>query len=779
MNKQNRKTEKRKRKKLPDIDVPLFEGGSVPDSAHEVSDTKNRNQSGKEVITQRRPGSDLRNAQFYYDHLPAGNFTLNRDGIIIEIISGADPLSEADRSFLRGKRFEHFLAQNSQSAFNRFLKKVFESETRQYGEFNLKCREGEAADILVNGIFEKEMQKCILSTVVIIYYGKPENTPDLASLQWETTFDSSGDGICLLDKEQKILRCNSRMKELFTLSDEHIIGQSCWKIMHGSEGPIQGCPVEKMKMSLQREHLETKLSGRWFELTADPLFDPDHSLRGAIHTVRDITDRKRAEQSLRESQERYQNLVELSPIGIAMYQDGKFVYANPAGLAIIGASNPDELNGKSVVSVVHEDSRNEVIRRMSLVGNGIPVPPMEEKLLRLNGEIFYAEVTATSTTFNDRPAGQVLIRDITERIKAQSVLQEKESKYRTLLEFAPDAFFQGDQAGNLIMVNDRAILFTAYSRDELLKMNFSQLFPPEVLNDNPLNYELLMQTDTLTSEREIIKKTGERIHVEMNSKAMPDGTYQCFMRDITDRKQVEDRLLKLNQQLNDLNATKDKLLSIVAHDLKNPFNSILGFSNLLCQNVRVYDIEKTEKFLDCINSSTKHTLTLLDNLLLWAKSQTGQLSFDPKPILIHEIIRETIEALKSSAKIKNINLNSFQSGDTHINADSNMIHTVLRNLVTNAIKFTNPGGKIDVFAIGESGQIEITVKDDGVGMKEEIREKLFKMESYLTTVGTSNEKGSGLGLILCQEFIQNHGGRIWVESEVGKGSEFHIILPKK
>lgn len=230
-------------------------------------------------------------------------------------------------------------------------------------------------------------------------------------------------------------------------------------------------------------------------------------------------------------------------------------------------------------------------------------------------------------------------------------------------------------------------------------------------------------------------------------------------------------------QLKELNATKDKLFSIIAHDLRSPFNSILGFSELLIENINDFEIAQSKKLLGIINSSAKNTLVLLDNLLAWAKSQTGQIIFKPEKIALSATINEIIEISNANAKIKNITLNYLQSDINEIYADKNMFMTIIRNLITNAIKFTNSNGKIDIYSIQNQGKIEIAVSDNGIGMNEETRNKLFSLDTNLTTNGTANEKGSGLGLVLCKEFVEKHGGKIWVESTVGKGSDFRFTMP--
>lgn len=250
-----------------------------------------------------------------------------------------------------------------------------------------------------------------------------------------------------------------------------------------------------------------------------------------------------------------------------------------------------------------------------------------------------------------------------------------------------------------------------------------------------------------------------------------------IMLEITERKNAEQALKENQKRLIELNATKDKLFSIIAHDLRTPFNSILGFSELLIDDGKDMLALESEEYLRLINTTTKNTLVLLDNLLNWAKSQTGQIIFNPQKINLPSIIEEAIKNSNSTAKIKNISLIQIQTNEITVDADKNMIQTILRNLISNAIKFTKPGGSINVSAISNQNHVEISISDNGVGINNETLKKLFDIDTNTTTKGTAEEKGSGLGLILCKEFVEKHKGEIWAESERGKGSVFKFTLP--
>jgi signal transduction histidine kinase len=239
----------------------------------------------------------------------------------------------------------------------------------------------------------------------------------------------------------------------------------------------------------------------------------------------------------------------------------------------------------------------------------------------------------------------------------------------------------------------------------------------------------------------------------------------------------KEELLEMNNKLYELNASKDKFFSIIAHDLKNPFNTILGLSELLKDETKSGNLETIDEYSGMIYNSAAQTLRLLENLLEWANSQRGKISFNPIPIKLKELFNEEFSVLNDMARGKNIELKSSLFDNLTIIADKNMIKTILRNLISNAIKFTHKNGKVGVKAMAINNQVEISVSDSGIGMTKETIAKLFRIDANQSTPGTENEKGTGLGLVLCKEFIEKHGGKIWVESESGKGSTFKFSIP--
>lgn len=249
----------------------------------------------------------------------------------------------------------------------------------------------------------------------------------------------------------------------------------------------------------------------------------------------------------------------------------------------------------------------------------------------------------------------------------------------------------------------------------------------------------------------------------------------CY--DITEIKQTELIIKQNNKELQKLNTDKDLFISILAHDLKSPFNSILGYLGLLKENIRVYDINKIEVQIEIINHSAQGIYDLLEAILMWARAESGKLPYTPKALNIKTISIDVLETLQPYANTKAISINYMEAENLSGFADPDMLKTVLRNLISNAIKFTNNNGRITVSAQQTGSNILFTVSDNGIGIAPEVQNKLFDISQMHTTRGTANESGTGLGLLICNEFIVKNSGKIWVESELGRGSDFKFTVP--
>jgi len=361
--------------------------------------------------------------------------------------------------------------------------------------------------------------------------------------------------------------------------------------------------------------------------------------------------------------------------------------------------------------------------------------------------------------------------------KRSSVAASRESKYDSLFEFAPMAVFLGNSAGKILMVNQKAIDLTGFPKEELLVMNFLSIFPDSDKAERRLVYDGIAQGLTFTTETEINRKLGEAVYVEITAKVLKDESRLVFLRDISEQKQIENSLREREVRLRELNATKDKFFSIIAHDLKSPFNAIVGFSNLMTEQIKLKDYDGIEEYAEIILNSSTRAMELLKNLLEWSRSQTGRMTFNSEYLDLSVLVRETTALLNDSAQQKLISITTEVPANIHVMADRAMINSVLRNLLSNAIKFTHTTGHIFVSAVQNRDECMISIRDTGIGIGKENISRLFRMDESFSTVGTHNEKGTGLGLLLSKEFVEKHGGKIWVISEPGKGSTFYFTIP--
>lgn len=269
------------------------------------------------------------------------------------------------------------------------------------------------------------------------------------------------------------------------------------------------------------------------------------------------------------------------------------------------------------------------------------------------------------------------------------------------------------------------------------------------------------------------------VHFESIPKVLEnrDILWTGTLNDISERKRAEQELNLKNQELQKVNAEKDKFFSIIAHDLRSPFNSIVGFSNILQERVEKEDIKNIKTYAQIINNSSLRAMNLLMNLMEWSQSQTGRMNFNPEYFNPVDMMEEIIQLSNDFALQKSITITNDLPSVIIVYADKAMISTIVRNLVSNALKFTNPGGNIRLLSEITPNKVKISVSDTGVGIQKTFIKKIFHIDSNCSTPDTQGEKGTGLGLILCKEFVEKHGGEIGIESEPGKGSTFYFTIP--
>lgn len=464
--------------------------------------------------------------------------------------------------------------------------------------------------------------------------------------------------------------------------------------------------------------------------------------------------------------------------------DLKIKFLNKACAQVLGYAKSDILNHKLPIDdFIAPSDLHRLKKSISQNFNGTHISGNSYTIYDKKGKEITFEIYNTPIKQNGKiETLRCIAIDITEKEKKHQELSNQEKHFRQIFQNFPLPYQSLNNQGILIDVNPAWEALMGYSRNEIIGKNFEMLLTQPNKSRFKKAFTIFKEKGIVSNVSfELLKKDGSTIYVNYNGKIEYSDQKEfirshCVFNDITLQKKAEDTLIKSEERLRELNATKDKFFSIIAHDLKNPFNDLMGFTQLLALNINKYDKTKIEQFTQIIHQSSKLAYNLLENLLDWSRSQTGTLKFRPERICISQLIDENIELLESTARNKNIEIYSEVNGETYAYADKNMVRTIIRNLISNAIKYTNQGGHIRIQS-SCSKSCKISVTDSGIGISADNINKIFKIDESFSTIGTEREKGTGLGLILCKEFVEKNGGKLRVKSEHGKGSTFTFTLP--
>jgi len=387
------------------------------------------------------------------------------------------------------------------------------------------------------------------------------------------------------------------------------------------------------------------------------------------------------------------------------------------------------------------------------------------------GKQFWANII-----FSSENEFVLLLKDTTQNV----YLNRLKLRYEQLFEQSILPMFLIEPESNTIFeVNASALMLTGYDKEELICTHVSKIIIENKTDADELMDTVQIKSDLRQNNKIIITKSGQKRFFDANYSYFTYDSRELILIggiDTTDRKIREDELAILNK-------TKDKFFSIIAHDLRSPLASMFSFANILYENYEEYDMSSQKELIGYMHKSITDMQRLLDNLLTWANSQRGTISFNQEEYNLYHISNSTIEMLSMNAHQKAIKITNDIPPQYTVNIDKEMISAVIRNLISNAIKFSYRKGEITVQAKthheNAKESVMVSIKDKGVGISEKAALTLFDIGEENSTPGTENEKGTGLGLILCKEFIDKHDGKIWVVSEKGKGSEFHFTLPVK
>jgi PAS domain S-box-containing protein len=636
--------------------------------------------------------------------------------------------------------------------------------------------------------------------------------------KFKTVFHMLPDLLCVADINTATFKLiNPEFTKILGYTNEELLNKSFLEFIHSEDIVNTKKVIEKeLKTGKLIVHFINRYrckdgSYRWFDWNSRPI--PE---KGVIYAVaHDITNLIQTEQSLKESEEKYRTILETTSEGFYFIDTkGKIKDVNLAYCELTGYSK-EELLTMSVTDLNIGESKSEFeshIQQIIKQRKG----HFETIHKHKDGSLINVEINVTYFSFIESHF-VVFIHDITERKRNEEYIHKLTNELQVTLDTV---------SASITHIKNRKIEWSNSAHDKMFGYSIGESHGVETLifykdkkdfeSFGQRAYSYMAAGSIFTEEMEMCKKDGTLFWCSLTGQLIyatqPDEGSIWMLQDISERKRAElllkekneeietqneeylqineeltqtneeliitkKQIEKNNQELTKLNADKDRFISILAHDLKSPFNSILGFLFLLTENIRKYDIDKIEKQIHIINNSAQNTYKLLEDILIWVKANSGKIPFEPQTLNFANICTDIIENFKLTAKAKNITIKYTENENINIYADINMIHTILRNLISNAIKFTNNGGRINIYGELNNSTVTISVSDNGIGIDSDTLTKLFDISHKITTQGTAKEIGTGLGLLLCKEFIEKHDGKIWVESKVGKGSEFKFTIP--
>ena len=608
---------------------------------------------------------------------------------------------------------------------------------------------------------------------------------------FRTIINQAGELICSMDINGDIFYVNSTFCEKLGYSTDEVLKQNITRFI--SPDYLSANVFELSLFDQKKTKVELPLTDSrgnriptlaWFTSSVN---DKTGKKFYTIYIL-DVSDKHQVDKKL----ELYNSLFESANEGIALASQGKIVLCNDCFTEIFGYKGSSELTGQQLLDLVFNDDILKVAEYLQLLEMNKYVPGRFEFLGRKKDNTrFYAEITSSRFVQDQKTYLVFVTRDVTERKRAQQAIRESEEKYRNITENIDDFLYTFERTGRIlrpVFYTSSVERITGYSQAEFLTESrlILKIVHPDDFEEVKKQLKRLLNSRVQNSaefELRIINKQGNVVWIrnKINLMRSSDGfitKVYGLISDITLRKMAQDELKKSTDNLIKLNETKDRFISIISHDLRTPFSSILGFTDLLLNDDGLNEEEKRQ-YIEFIRESSQSMLLLVNSLLDWTRIQTGRIKFEPEKSDAGKVIENSINTLVGTAIQKNITVTSEIEDDLYVFADKGLLMQAFNNLISNAIKFTRSGGSITISGrpADQMRFYEFKVKDTGTGIKKENMNKLFNVDTKYSSEGTAGEKGTGLGLSLVKEIVEKHGGTIRVESEYGIGTEFIFTIP--
>ena len=623
-------------------------------------------------------------------------------------------------------------------------------------------------------------------------YKSIEQIKEMLSIT-EATLASIHNGILVVDNHGKVLRTNTIFENMWHIPEEILALKDDKSLINCIIDQLDEpekflAKVADLYRNPQSETIDEihLIDGHIFQRISKPLFI-EGTPNGRVWSFLDITENKNATITIDNERLLLRTLINNIPDSIYCKDlDCRKTLVNMTEMKFLGRYSEAEVLGKDDFYFFPKELAEGFFADDQIVlKTGQPVVNREEFIPADVGKKRWILTSKLPLYDHD---GQItgllgIGRDITERKHIEDLLRQSEEKYRMMIDNIGEGIGFMNSSEEFEFVNNAAESIFGVEPGKLTGMNLLQFIDQS-------QYDLILSEtakrakgDASINELEIVRPNGERRIIIITTVSQTDtdkgflGTYGVF-RDITERKEAEAEIKLKNEQLLKMNAEKDKFFSIISHDLRGPFNGFLGFTELLVEELPDLSMEEIRNMAIDMKKSATNLFRLLENLLQWSRIKQGSLPFDTQNIRLMTVLKDIVGIMEEAAKIKGIELTYSIQSDLPVYADINIIQLVIRNLISNAIKFASKGGTVILSAeLKKDQSVEIAISDTGIGMNRKIIDNLFRLDVPTNRTGTAGEPSSGLGLILCKEFIELHGGKLWVESLEGKGSIFHFSLP--
>jgi PAS domain S-box-containing protein len=615
-------------------------------------------------------------------------------------------------------------------------------------------------------------------------------------------------GVVLVDPDGKVMDVNEATLRRHGFADKQsVLGKPVLDLVAPEQREAAAADMQDLweKDEITGEYEIITEDGKIVpvETSVTVMKDADGKVIGLVAITNDITERKKAEKRLQESEEKLRVMFGSITDGVIVTDlTGTVVEANAGAAHLIGYSNKEELIGRNAFEFVSPKDRALAMNATKkTLEEGLIQERAEYTILTADGrEIDTDSSAAVLYDSSGNPTGIVnVVRDITDRKHAEEKLKESEEKFRTFVDTASDLLNITDRAGNITDVNESMARVLGYSKEELIGMHFTQILPLKTFERDfkPPFEKFIKRGGEIAFDTAFTTKDGKEVYGELRSVAIHDkrGRYvgsRAVFHDLTERKKAEQELQEKNEQLKAqreelvrkatelelVSQAKSEFLASMSHELRTPLSAVIGFSELMLDGVPGEINDEQRGCLNDILDSGRRLLSLINDILDLSKVEAGKIELKPQNLDIANIVSDVVQIIKPVLNKNRQEIEvSVTQGLPEVRGDKNRLEQILLNLLSNASKFTEQGGRMRIHVGRKGDYCQVAVIDTGIGIKKEDQEHVFEAFVQGETLSDRKKEGTGLGLTLTKRFVEAIGGRIWMESEYGKGSTFIFTIP--